>query len=155
MTDSEQEDYNRFSILLRSQRKRIRGRTDSDLKGYYYDPNHGGCLRTIVPIAPMKYVIHGVYGDDEALQTGTYWSANITTCEEEGDYIALKVNFSGKKKPKDKFMDATFHKPSKTIRFPDKNKWLPMYMNKTQLKYDNKPAPVRSSLTSQIIKLDL
>ena len=32
---------------------------------YFYDPNHGGCLRVMYKMNDQDYIIHGAYGSDE------------------------------------------------------------------------------------------
>ena len=32
---------------------------------YYYDPNHGGCLRVMNQLDDKTYIINGAYGSDE------------------------------------------------------------------------------------------
>ena len=42
----------------------------------FYDPNHGGCLRTMRKIDNNYYVINGAYGSDEGGKG--YWVAFAT-----------------------------------------------------------------------------
>ena len=32
---------------------------------FYFDPNHGGCLRIVTKLERDKYLIEGAYGSDE------------------------------------------------------------------------------------------
>ena len=63
---------------------------------YYYDPNHGGCLRNMKKITNDMYIINGAYGEDEGRKG--HWAAIAT----EGTYTYknkeynLKVDFSMK-----------------------------------------------------------
>ena len=40
---------------------------------YYYDPNHGGCLRIMHKMSDNEYIINGAYGSDEGKKG---WCAN-------------------------------------------------------------------------------
>ena len=62
------------------------------LEGFYYDPKHGGCLRRIERLGPETWIVHGVYGSDEAPRTGEYWWAWM---EDAGDG-GVRVDFEGK-----------------------------------------------------------
>ena len=39
---------------------------------YYYDPNHGGCLRIVNKTDRNNYIIKGAYGSDEG-KKGYWW----------------------------------------------------------------------------------
>ena len=59
----------------------------------YYDPKHGGCLRTVSGTGP--YTIHGAYGEDEAKPYGM-WTAVVHVTNKGRTEWALNVDFAGK-----------------------------------------------------------
>ena len=63
------------------------------IEGFYYDPQHGGCLRKIVLYAQNKYKIIGAYGNDEP-NTGSKWHVIATKTRRKNMYY---VDFSSKK----------------------------------------------------------
>ena len=117
--------------------RRIRGRTDTNLAGHYFDPKHGGCLRTISNASGPRYVVLGVYGHDEPpYAPGSFWSAVVETkALEGGETIPCVVRFTGKRNG-EKVMLAKFHVHSKTLHFEDGNTWIPMYANAKQFAKD-------------------
>ena len=40
---------------------------------YFYDPNHGNCLRIVNKVDKDTYIINGAYGSDEGKKG--YWAA--------------------------------------------------------------------------------
>ena len=63
----------------------------SALEGTYFDPRHGGCLRTITKNANGSWTIVGVYGTDEP-HPGHSWSA----CAEVTYGHFVRVDFARK-----------------------------------------------------------
>ena len=76
--------------------KRVAGRGMSTLEGCYVDTKHGPCLRRIFKVGTHRYVIMGVYGNNERKTEGEVWSAVATTGEEESGKIPMTVDFTGK-----------------------------------------------------------
>jgi len=93
---------------------------------YYYDPNHGGCLRNMKKITNDMYIINGAYGEDEGRKG--HWAAIAT----EGTYTYknkeynLKVDFSMKYiKTHGPIYYAL--KKGRKIEWQDGNEWKQMY----------------------------
>ena len=61
-------------------------------EGFYYDPNHGGCLRKIKLSNTGSFLITGAYGSDEP-ETGKKWTATAKKIG-KNEYC---IYFSGKK----------------------------------------------------------
>jgi|TARA_B100001175_G_scaffold93644_1_gene79199 hypothetical protein len=57
---------------------------------YYFDPNHGGCLRIVNKISKDSYIINGAYGSDE--EKKGYWAATAKKTK-LFDYKDKKYNF--------------------------------------------------------------
>lgn len=109
------------------------------LEGVYFDPYHGGCLRSIEQTAPSRFVIHGVYGDDE-LDTSEYWFAEIhllprpkKRSKTQSKTIRMEVDFSGKPQHPG-ITRATYQ--SRRIHWDDGNQWVKMYVHARQLPID-------------------
>ena len=47
---------------------------------YYYDPNHGGCLRIVNKTDRNNYIIKGAYGSDEGKKGS--WVAALRASKE-------------------------------------------------------------------------
>ena len=95
-------------------------------KLYFFDPNHGGCLRIMNKINEDTYIINGAYGVDEGKKG--YWAATA----KEGNYnykgrkYNFKVDFSMKeKKVHGNIYYALFNK--RKIQWQDGNTWIQMY----------------------------
>ena len=95
-------------------------------KLYFFDPNHGGCLRIMNKINDDTYIINGAYGSDEGKKG--YWASTA----KEGNYnykgikYNLKVDFSMKdKKIHGNTYYALFSK--RKIKWQDGNTWIQMY----------------------------
>lgn len=117
--------------------QRVAGRGQGSLEGHYFDKKHGGCLRFIHRLSGAgRYMIRGVYGNDELAPPGTPWTAIVYVRESDAKKeIPLKVDFSaGKKKPgeKDLVMEATFALRTKKITWADGNVWVPCYCHPQQ-----------------------
>lgn len=100
-----------------------------DIPGYYYDPNHGGCLRTIIRINSTTYHIIGVYGHSELRPIGDWWTATLTIkgAESHGR-VPLTVTFHKEKKdPQNLVMQAWYVVRDGRIEWSDDNCWRPMY----------------------------
>lgn len=98
------------------------------LTGWYFDPKHGGCLRTIRPLSDGRYRIFGVYGDDEAPHTHQAWFADVRFTSS----TTMCVDFAGKVKPQ-RFLTAQVRQ--RTIVWEDGNVWIRMYVHPpTQLR---------------------
>ena len=54
---------------------------------YFYDPNHGNCLRIMNKVDKNMYIINGAYGNDENKQG--YWAA---TAEKKKYFIIEEKN---------------------------------------------------------------
>lgn len=64
---------------------------------YYYDPNHGGCLRIFTNVGDNISFIKGAYGNDE--NPKGYWFAEVTHVKKNtynGKPYNLIVNFKHK-----------------------------------------------------------
>lgn len=65
-----------------------------NIEGTYFDPNHGGCVRTISRTTKKHiYLVRGAYGKNEAHPPNTEWTATMGIGE-EGRF--LTVDFVGK-----------------------------------------------------------
>ena len=86
------------------------------MQGWYYDPKHGHTLRRIVPYGASgtRYLVHGVYGDDEAPLTHGYWSAIV-----QKDGTKLLVDFAGKPAKAQRYLTAEYHADAREIRWCD------------------------------------
>jgi hypothetical protein len=94
---------------------------------YYYDPNHGNCLRIMNKVDKNNYIINGAYGSDEG--KNGYWVAKAEKKKIfylEGIKYNLEVNFFMKKK--------RTHGPilfaymtGREIKWQDGNRWLQLY----------------------------
>ena len=95
------------------------------LEGFYYDPNHGGCLRKITKINSEggDYKITGAYGDDEPT-TGTKWTAFISKTKKKNVFY---VDFSGKKHVTHGPYMTTWNAKKRTLNWEDGNTWQKMY----------------------------
>ena len=94
---------------------------------YYYDPNHGNCLRTMNLIDKSKYIINGAYGADEGKKG--YWAAIAEKKKpfyHEGHKYNLEVNFSFKNKIKHQQIYYAYM-ANRKIKWQDGNTWLQLY----------------------------
>ena len=95
------------------------------MEGYYYDPNHGGCLRRVAKIAGRTdtYRIIGAYGDDEQPhQAGETWTATMRAQNEH-----LTIDFDGKFVTHERLYRALWCPCKRVIRWQDGNTWYRMY----------------------------
>lgn len=93
----------------------------------FYDPNHGGCLRTMRKIDNNYYVINGAYGSDEGGKG--YWVAFATksiTKNYKNFKYNLVVDFANKKKITHK-VKYHAHWIGRKIHWEDGNTWLELY----------------------------
>ena len=99
------------------------------MDGFYFDPNHGGCLRRVRRCkGSYHFCIDGVYGNDEP-HTGEYWFALMT--RRRGTKAKFDVTFVGKPVKSRMEYTATFFGDS--IEWDDGNVWWRMYVNPLQL----------------------
>ena len=131
-TEVEDEQLNKAAAKLSKAFQRVRGRADYDLTGYYFDPKHGGCLRTIFRYTDTTYALMGAYGDDEVLTQGDLWSGKIEIKAMVENHIPFRLVFTGKETSKE-YIEGKFMILSKTLEFSDNNTWLPMYAHPKQL----------------------
>ena len=98
-----------------------------DSKLYFYDPNHGNCLRIMNKIDKDTHIINGAYGVDEGKKG--FWAATAKEIKpfiKDGKKYNLKIDFSMKKKIKhEKIYYAYFH--NREINWQDGNTWLQLY----------------------------
>lgn len=93
---------------------------------YYYDPNHGGCLRVMHQIDENTYVINGAYGSDEGKKG--YWAAIAKKINKtiDGKRYNLEIDFEMKKILTHKRIYYANMKNRK-IHWCDGNTWIQMY----------------------------
>jgi hypothetical protein len=104
-----------------------------NLAGAYYDPKHGGCLRTIRHVEDNMWTIEGSYGDDEEAEPGTPWRARLYKMmvyredrhEEESKF--LTVDFLGKKTSHSRVYHALWCPLAREIHWEDGNVWKQLY----------------------------
>lgn len=123
------------------------------MEGLYYDPKHGGGLRTVVRTETKrwwirgngeeKYIIRGVYGSDEAPHTGKVWSAVARKKSGETRYV---VDFAGKPIKKDRHL-LCWREGEDGVRWQDGNLWKRMRFHPRQL--DTLPLATTTSATIQ------
>ena len=94
------------------------------MEGYYFDPKHGGCLRTVRRTSNDDYLILGVYGSDEACEGP--WHAHATRLWGN----VFRVDFAGKAKRR-RFLRCALH--SRHISWDDGNVWKRLFVDPTQL----------------------
>uniref|UniRef100_A0A6C0LJ26 Uncharacterized protein n=1 Tax=viral metagenome TaxID=1070528 RepID=A0A6C0LJ26_9ZZZZ len=95
---------------------------------FYFDPNHGGCLRIITKLEKDKYLIEGAYGSDEGGKG--QWVAEMTKTKKfkyKGEDYNLIVDF-GKKQIKTHKNIYYAYMGKRTIKWQDGNKWIQMYV---------------------------
>jgi len=94
---------------------------------YFYDSNHGDCLRIMYKIAKDKYIINGGYGKDEGKKG--HWAAILTkkkVFSKNGKEFNCIIDFSMKeKKTHDHIYYANWNK--RKIKWQDGNEWLQLY----------------------------
>lgn len=94
---------------------------------YYYDPNHGGCLRIVNKTDRNNYIIKGAYGSDEGKKGS--WMATAEkkpVFEHKGEKYNLIVDFS-MKKIKNHGPIYYAYIANRKIKWQDGNVWLQMY----------------------------
>ena len=101
------------------------------MQGWYFDPNHGGCLRRVEKIA-HGFRIHGVYGDDEMPLTHRPWSA-VATKHPTKQHTYL-VDFAGKHLLAHKRVyEARWDGKRRRLSWEDGNTWFHMFAHHSQL----------------------
>ena len=107
------------------------------MEGHYADPKHGHCLRRIYKQSPTRYLIVGVYGNDEAPKVGEMWTATVhmdPTPSWRG-YHRLTVDFGGKTLLTHRVMYRAQWWPSRrVIAWEDGNRWHKLFVHHTQLR---------------------
>tara|TARA_Y100000389_G_C17144535_1_gene356608 strand:+ start:64 stop:357 length:294 start_codon:yes stop_codon:yes gene_type:complete len=93
------------------------------IQGFFYDPNHGGCLRQIVKQKNGDYHIIGAYGNDEA-ETGSIWTGIMKKTNKKNTFI---VDFSGKKHVKHGPYKTIWFSKERKLKWEDNNEWKQMY----------------------------
>ena len=93
------------------------------MEGVYFDPNHGGCLRTVERRGATHLVITGAYGDGELGRAGTPWRAHATV---HAGYF-LTVDFSEKKTRHARVYHALWCPKVRQIAWEDGNVWKRMH----------------------------
>ena len=94
---------------------------------FFFDPNHGNCLRTMNLIDKHKYIINGAYGADEGKKG--HWAAIAEKKKpfyHNGSKYNLEVNFSLKHKITHKQIYFAYM-ANRKIKWQDGNTWLQMY----------------------------
>lgn len=94
---------------------------------YYFDPNHGGCLRIMHKMNNNDFIINGAYGSDEGKKG--YWCASAKKVEEfeyKGETYNLIVDFKQKSIKTHKNIFYANMK-SRKIHWQDGNTWIQMY----------------------------
>ena len=111
--------------------------------GYYFDPKHGGCLRTITAWGKGRYIVLGVYGDGERRSPGTFWSAVLVAKGGEKDgRVPFAASFTGKDKEEEgKEMEVSLGVKDRSLRWSDKNVWLPLHVHPRQLAWEGETPP--------------
>ena len=94
---------------------------------YFYDPNHGNCLRIVNKVDKDTYIINGAYGSDEGKKG--YWAAiakRKKIFNYKGEKYNLEVNFFMKKKitHQQKYYAYIYRRK---IKWQDGNVWLQLY----------------------------
>jgi hypothetical protein len=117
------------------------------IEGFYFDPWHGGCLRRIVKLRKDRYLIHGVYGNDDnvrvskrleyhregASTTNKYWHATLEVIARDGHLSHLHVYFGGKPTKKRLHYRAVYDGKKRVIQWDDSNEWKQMYHHHKQI----------------------
>jgi len=101
------------------------------MQGQYFDPLHGGCLRTVVRLREGDYLIRGVYGSDET-PTGGAWHARIAVLARDAAGAELDVDFAGKPAKRPRHMAARFDAAAQVIRWSDGNVWTRLHAHPSQ-----------------------
>ena len=94
---------------------------------YFYDPNHGNCLRIVNKVDKNVYIINGAYGNDEGKEG--YWAAMAErkkVFHYKGEKYNLEVNFFMKKKRAHKQVYYAYM-ANRKIKWQDGNTWLQLY----------------------------
>ena len=89
------------------------------MDGFYYDPQHGGCMRAIRRDPSGAVVIYGVYGFDEAKRPGSTWYATVQVT---GGHF-LTVDFVGKTTTHARVLHALWCPDAREIHWEDGNVW--------------------------------
>ena len=94
---------------------------------YFYDPNHGNCLRIMYKIDKNIYTIHGGYGSDEGKDG--HWTAILTKTpvfHKNNKKFNCTIDFSMKKiRTHEKIYNAYWS--NRKIKWQDGNTWLQLY----------------------------
>lgn len=116
------------------------------IQGFYFDPWHGGCLRSIVRLENRSYLIHGVYGNDDNIRvpqhleyhreasstTNRYWYATLDVLDRKGHLFPLNVDFGGKPGKTRVHYRAVYNEKKREIKWDDGNVWKQMYYHGKQ-----------------------
>ena len=94
---------------------------------YFYDPNHGNCLRILHQIDSHTYIINGGYGSDEGKKG--HWAAVLqkkSPFQYKGATYNCSIDFSMKKK---RHHQPIYHAhwANRKIKWQDGNTWLQLY----------------------------
>lgn len=110
------------------------------VRGVYYDPLHGGCLRRVVTTGRRTLRVHGVYGVDED-RTGRPWRARMTLLDPKGPSTGLElcVDFSGKPGKVPRFQRAVYRQ--RRLHWDDGNVWVQLYVHPPSQFRSNSWAP--------------
>lgn len=93
-----------------------------DISGYYFDPNHGNCLRRIYKKSSTWHII-GAYGNDEPPhRPGEVWKARL---KKRG--LHLDIDFKSKTVDHAKTYSALYCPTERIIRWQDGNTWVQLY----------------------------
>ena len=93
------------------------------LRGVWYDPKHGACVRVISHLRDHVWQIAGVYGDDEAGAPGTPWRAHVQV----RDSRFLTVDFYDKRTMHGRILRALWCPSVREIHWEDGNVWKKLY----------------------------
>ena len=95
---------------------------------FYFDKNHGGCLRMVTKLDKNLSVVKGAYGSDE--KSKGYWFADMHHLKEsktiDNKSYNLIVDFKLKKDLKHK-QKLYANMKGRKIYWEDGNVWLQMY----------------------------
>lgn len=95
---------------------------------YYFDPNHGGCMRILTKIDKEHFIVQGAYGSDEGGKG--HWVATMKKTKKfdyEGKPYNLIVDFSKKEIKTHKAIYYALMDKRK-IHWQDGNTWIQMYV---------------------------
>lgn len=125
--------------------------------GLYFDPKHGGCLRTVSEVGRGLYSVHGVYGDDEGTcKAGTSWVASMRVLFKGSEgRLVLSVDFGHKSTNHSQRYKAVYNPNERYIEWQDGNKWFKTFCNKEQLLHAARDRIVPSFRRKKMAAADL